>query len=85
MPNPLIFVDLQFTPEPADHDGSTRWQPWSILIRSGDNNEPLFRSTESYTNRGDAVHAIGLAFGPGSNVYLRQSEQGNQPIRMAAK
>lgn len=62
-----------------------RHQPWRILIKSGDNQEPLFKSTESYFNRADAIHAVYLAFGPGSNVYLRQAELGNQPIRMAAQ
>lgn len=80
---PLIFVDLVHTPEPVIHTGG-RWQPWRIVIRSGDNFAPLFKSTESYTNQDDAKHAIDLAFGPGSNVYLRQSEQGDQVIRWAS-
>lgn len=81
---PLIYVDLEHTPELPDVHTGRRWQGWRILIRSGDNNEPLFKSTEAYTNEADAKHAIDLAFGPGSNVYLRQSEQGNQVVRMAA-
>lgn len=59
------------------------FQPWRILIKSGDNQEPLFRSTESYFNKADAEHAAHLAFGAGSNVYLRQAEHGNQVLRMA--
>jgi hypothetical protein len=60
-----------------------RHQPWRLLIKSGDNQEPLFRSTESYFNRADAIHAAELAFGNKSNVYLRQHEAGNQVLRMA--
>jgi len=59
------------------------FQPWRVLIRSGDNYEPLFRSTERYFNEADARHAIELAFGPGSNVYLRQAEHGNVELRLA--
>ena len=45
-----------------------RFQPWSLLIVSGDNHEPLFRSTERYLHRADAIHAAEFAFGSGSNV-----------------
>lgn len=62
-----------------------RFQPWRVLIKSRDNHEPLFRSTESYFNKADAIHAAELGFGAGSNVYLRQHEHGNQVLRMAAR
>jgi hypothetical protein len=60
-----------------------RFQPWRLLILSGGNYEPLFRSTESYFNREDARYAAELAFGNGTNVYLREHEKGNQILRMA--
>jgi hypothetical protein len=61
------------------------FQPWRLLIKSGDNQEPLFRSTESYFNRADAIHAAELAFGAGSNVYLREAEHGNRVLRMSVR
>lgn len=63
----------------------TKFQPWRVLIKSGDNEEPLFRSTERYFNKADAIHAIQLAFGPETDVYLRQHEQGNQVLRLATQ
>lgn len=60
------------------------FQPWRILVKSGDNEEALFRSTERYFNEGDVRHAADLAFGPHSNVYLRQKEHGNVALRLAA-
>lgn len=61
------------------------FQPWRIAIKSGGNRKALFRSTERYFNRADALHAIELAFGTGSNVYLREAEHGNQTLRMAVE
>lgn len=60
------------------------FQPWRLLIISGDNHEPLFKSTESYFNEADAKHAAQIAFGSRSNVYLRQKEHGNVELRLAA-
>jgi hypothetical protein len=60
-----------------------RWQPWHIIIRSGDNQAVLFRSSERYTNRQDAIDAAILAFGDNSNVYLREAEHGNALLRRA--
>lgn len=62
-----------------------RFQPWRLLIKSGDNQEPLFRSTESYFNRADAIHAAELAFGSGSNVYLREAEHGDRVLRLVVE
>lgn len=61
-----------------------RFQPFRLLIVSGDNHKPLFRSAESYFNRGDAVHAAQIAFGNQSNVYLREPEHGDVQLRLAA-
>lgn len=63
----------------------TKFQPFRVLVKSGGNQAALFRSTERYFNKADAIHAIELAFGDQSNVYLRQHETGNQVLRMADK
>lgn len=60
------------------------YQPWRSLIKSGDNEKPLFRSTERYFNRADAIHAIQIGFGNNSNVYLREAEHGNVELRLAS-
>lgn len=69
---------------------NTRWrayqdkfQPWRVVVKSGDNRKALFRSTERYFNRADAIHAAELAFADRSNVYLREAEQGDRVLRMA--
>jgi hypothetical protein len=95
---PLIYVDLiedkPMTMEEFIASGNVvtnelyrryldRFQPWRLLIKSGDNQEPLFKSTECYFNKADAVHAAEIAFGSSSNVYLRQSEHGNTMLRLA--
>ena len=59
------------------------FQPFRLLVKSGDNHKPLFRSTERYANEVDARHAAVLAFGANSNVYLRRPEQANEALRMA--
>lgn len=45
--------------------------------------EPGDVGTERYLHRADAIHAAELAFGSGSNVYLRESEHGNVLLRLA--
>lgn len=60
------------------------YQPWRLLVISGDNQKPLFRSTERYFNRADAINAADKAFGRGSNVYLREAEHGNVLLRLAS-
>jgi hypothetical protein len=86
---PLIYVDLIEVREPKARKllgpVRTRWQPWRVSILSGNNMRRLFRGSERWTNRQDALDAIALAFGGGSNVYLREAEHGNQVLRMAAE
>jgi uncharacterized protein YegP (UPF0339 family) len=77
----LVYVDLKHTPKPPEFDG--RWQPYRLIVKSGDNEEILFLSSEAYTNREDAISAAELAFGPQANVYLRESEHGNVELRLA--
>lgn len=78
---PLVYVDLKQAPKRLTFKG--RQQRWYWVALSGDNFRVLARSSERYTNRNDAVKAIHLLFGDHVNVYLRQSEQGNQVLRMA--
>lgn len=59
------------------------FQPWRLLVKSGGNQKPLFRSTERYFNEADARHAADIAFGDRSNVYLRQAEHGDVTLRLA--
>lgn len=81
----LVYIDLIYTQRPDDYTGP-RWQPWSVMVRSGDNHHVLFRSSERYTNEEDAVRAAEIAFGMNSNVWLRfpgRRDVDNKPIRMA--
>jgi hypothetical protein len=83
---PLIYVDLINVPEPKSRKlipGRPRWQPWRVVILSGDNQRRLFRGSERWTNKQDALDAISLVFGSGSNVYLRMAETGNLALRYA--
>jgi hypothetical protein len=82
--NPVIFVDLKYVPEPKARKlipGRSRWQPWRAVILAEGNHEPLFRSSERWTNRQDALDAISLGFGPDTIVYLREAEKGNVLLR----
>jgi hypothetical protein len=60
-----------------------QFQPWRLMILSGDNHKDLFRSTERYFNEADARRAADIGFGANSNVYLRQKEHGNVELRLA--
>lgn len=60
------------------------FQPFRVIVKSGDNQEPLFKGTERWKHRRDALHAIDLAFGIGSNVYLQEHEKGNVLLRRAS-
>lgn len=59
-----------------------RFQPWRWNAKREGNFEVMARG-ESYFNEADARHAIDELFAAGSNVYLRQHEKGNEPLRMA--
>lgn len=73
-----------FTDTPARYrEYRGTFQPWRLLIKSGDNEKRMFRSTERYFNRADAIHAAERCFGPGSNVYLREAGVGNRVLRAA--
>lgn len=85
MNHPVVYVDLKYAPEPKARKllGRTRprWQPWSAIIMREGNFEDLFRSTENWTNKQDALDAVQLGFGPDTIVYLRQPEKGNEILR----
>lgn len=78
---PLIYVDIKRAALPSIRRG--RPQRWYWVAKSADNQEKLARSSERYTNHEDCLAAIAQLFGSGTNVYLREQEQGNQVLRMA--
>lgn len=85
-PRETFMVDSYLSDQIIDQeyaDYLEHFQPWRILILSGDNHKELFRSTERYFNKADAEHAIDIAFANKSNVYLRQAETGDIELRLA--
>lgn len=81
---PVVYVDL-FQSEDDKQRGpkAARPQLWRWRAFNAGNFERLAVSSEAYTNRQDCIDAIEQLFGVGSNVYLREHEKGNQPLRMA--
>lgn len=79
--SPLIYVDLVRS---SSRLPLRRPQRWKWIARSADNGRVLATSSERYTNRRDVEHAVELLFGADSNVYLREAEQGNRLLRLAA-
>ncbi len=76
----LIYVDIK--------QSARRWplrrpQKWFWVALSGDNFHQLARSSEAYTNRSDCLKAVRILFGPDSNVYRREDEQGNVLLRLS--
>ena len=59
-----------------------RRQPWRWVARAA-NGRQLANSGEWYTNRADAVAAIYLLFGYGTNIVLRQDQIGDVTLRTA--
>lgn len=80
MANALVFVDL-YQSRPRKLLG--RAQTWRWRALNGNNRRVLAASSEAYTNQADALAAITELFGTASNVYLRQTEQGDQLLRLA--
>lgn len=71
----------------AYRDYLARFQPWRVIVLSGDNQKVLFRSSERYFNEADARHAAELAFGRRSDIYLRKVQDGvvtHEMLRAAA-
>lgn len=88
---PLIYVDLieekprgQKANETDEHYAAylDTFQAWRVIVKSGDNQRKLFRSTERYLHRAGALIAVQLAFGNNSNVYLREADRGNKALRL---
>lgn len=78
---PVVYVDVY-------RSEITRWRPfrnqlWRWRARNANNWKVMANSAEAYTNRQDCLDAIAQLFGSGTNVYLRESEQGNVALRMA--
>ena len=63
----FVIVTLAHTPRPESSKPEARWQPWNWRATAG-NGEVLAVSSERYTNRGDAIKAITLLFGPATTV-----------------
>lgn len=83
--HPVIYAELKYNPEPKARKllgpTRTRWQPWTVWIWVKGNNENLFKGSERWTNKQEAIDAVNLAHGPESIVYLRQPEAGDLLIR----
>lgn len=77
----LVYIDLYQKRSLTRLLG--RPQPWRWRALNGDNFRVLAVSSEAYTNRADALAAIEELFGTSSNVYRRESEQGNTELRLA--
>jgi hypothetical protein len=76
----LIYVDVK--------QSRRRWplkrpQRFYWVALNGNNMRRLARSSETYTNRQDALDAVTELFGTESNVYKREAEMGNQLLRLA--
>lgn len=81
---PIFNETYGVTDDSADapyRDYLARFQPWRVIVRSGGNSKILFRSSERYFNQLDARRAAQIAFGPHSDVYLRQANTNNVELR----
>lgn len=78
----VLFCDLKYTPRPLWHKLTRgRWQPWRAVVLAEGNYEPLFVSSEAWTNKQDAIDTIRDSFGPTTTVFLREAEHGLVLIR----
>lgn len=73
MSAPAVTITLIHTPRPRLWRGK-RHQPWRWIARAT-NGRILAASSEAYTNRADAVEAIWLLFGTGSEARLLSDER----------
>lgn len=76
---PVVYVTIYSTPKPLWKRG--RHQAWRWKAISEGNSRTL-ASGEAFTNRQDCIDSVRLLFGDRSTVFLRQSEQGNQLLRL---
>ena len=75
-----VYVDLKQAPL-SKLPG--RPQRWYWVARNAGNQKKLARSSERYTNRQDCLNAIRQLFGDATDVFLREAEKGNYPLRRA--
>lgn len=80
---PLVYIDLFQSYKGIRVLLGQRPQLWRWRALNGKNFRVLAESSESYTNFSDALSAIQELFGGRSDVYLRQSETGDQVLRLA--
>jgi hypothetical protein len=88
---PMTLVQFWRRPDPGFCDDIEEawqrykldYQPWSLVVRVGDDPEPLFRSTKSYRDKTAAEQDAETVFGRGSSVYLRQPGGAKETLRMA--
>jgi uncharacterized protein YegP (UPF0339 family) len=74
--NPVIWVDV--------YQGRKRLrQAWRWRAINSGNGRVMANSGEAYTNLSDCEAAVRQLFGDGTTVYLRESEHGDVPLRMA--
>lgn len=58
-----------------------RPQPWRWLVRAAANWFTIEKSSEAYSNRGDAISAIELVHSPDTTVILREHGQPDRTLR----
>jgi uncharacterized protein YegP (UPF0339 family) len=82
MSAPVIYVDIYSSDNKRTKtDRPQRWR-WRAI--NADNNRKMATSGEAYSNYQDCFDAIVELFGDGTNVYLREAEKDNAPLRMAS-
>lgn len=77
-----VTVTLVHTPARTFWRRDTRWQPWRWRAQAA-NGRVLAVSSESYTNRADAVDAIWTLFGPAAMVKLHNDDGSYYLLRSA--
>jgi uncharacterized protein YegP (UPF0339 family) len=83
---PVLYVDLKQAPLSKLIPGwglPGRPQRWRWVARNASNHKVMARSSERYTNKQDCLDAISQLFSPGTTVYLRQAEHGDECLRLA--
>lgn len=82
----LVYVDIyQAMKTTAPDSPGGRPQHWRWRATNGNNHRVLAVSSEAYTNESDCLDAIQELFSNGTDVYLRQTEQGDQQLRLASQ
>lgn len=74
--NPVVYIDIY-------QGRKLLRQAWRWRALNASNHRVMGASGEAYTNKADCELAVQQLFGGHTNVYLRETEQGNQVLRMA--